>query len=304
MHEFDYIAWLRSRTPGDPRVLAGPGDDCAVLAGSALPWLVTTDMLLEGSHFRLDEAGPRRVGRKALAVNLSDIAAMAGRPVAAVVSVGLPRGRAATIGEELYTGMREVADAFDTAIVGGDTNTWDGGLVISVTLLGQPTPPGPVRRAGARPGDWLLVTGPLGGSILGRHLDVSPRVREAIQLQQCARLHAMIDISDGLAADAHHLCEESGCGAVLRAEAIPIHDDARKLADGRSLLEHALTDGEDFELAFAVSPEDGRRLIDSQPVPGITLVHVGEFLAEREYLLEEASKRRPLEPRGFVHAFE
>src|SRR5262245_42232665 len=97
MHEFDYIAWLRSRTPGDPRVLVGPGDDCAVLAGSALPWLVTTDMLLEGSHFRLDDVGPRRVGRKAMAVNLSDIAAMAGRPVAAVVSVGLPRGRAASI---------------------------------------------------------------------------------------------------------------------------------------------------------------------------------------------------------------
>jgi thiamine-monophosphate kinase len=94
MGEFDYIDWLRRRTPDDPRVLLGPGDDCAVLAPSALPWLVTTDMLLEGSHFRLAEAGPRRVGHKAMAVNLSDIAAMAGRPVAAVVSVGLPRQRA------------------------------------------------------------------------------------------------------------------------------------------------------------------------------------------------------------------
>src|SRR5262245_23461165 len=102
MGEFDYIAWLRERTPADPRVILGPGDDCAVLTGSALPWLVTTDMLLEGSHFRLSEVEPRRIGRKAMAVNLSDIAAMAGRPVAAVVSVGLPRRGAEKIGEELY----------------------------------------------------------------------------------------------------------------------------------------------------------------------------------------------------------
>ena len=297
--EFEYIHWLRRKTPGDPRVLLGPGDDCALLAGSEIPWLITTDMLLEGSHFCLAEAGPRRVGHKAMAVNLSDIAAMAGRPVAAVVSVGLPRHNANQIAEGLYEGMRALADAFDTALVGGDTNTWDGGLVVSVTLLGQPTPPGPVRRAGAQPGDWLLVTGPLGGSLLGKHLDFMPRVREANLLQQSASLHAMIDISDGLAADAHHICEESNCGAVLRAEAIPIHASVRQMQDGRTPLEHALSDGEDFELAFAVSPADGRCLIQTQPIPGITLVHVGEFLADKQYLLEEKGKRRPLEPKGF-----
>jgi thiamine-monophosphate kinase len=304
MGEFDYIDWLRRQTPGDPRVLLGPGDDCAVLAGTALPWLVTTDMLLEGSHFCLAEAGPKRVGHKAMAVNLSDIAAMACRPLAAVVSVGLPRQNANQIAEGLYEGMRACADAFDTAVVGGDTNTWDGGLVISVTLLGQPTPSGPVRRAGARPGDWLLVTGPLGGSLLGKHLDFTPRVREAILLQQSAQLHAMIDISDGLAADVHHLCEESGCGAVLRAEAIPIHAAAGQMTDALPPLEHALSDGEDFELAFAVSPEDGRRLVTTQPIPGITLAHVGEFLADKHYLLEENGRRRPLEPRGFAHRFQ
>jgi thiamine-monophosphate kinase len=303
MSEFDYIGWLRRRTPGDPRILVGPGDDCAVMAAAPLPWLVTTDMLLEGSHFRLAEVGPRLVGRKAMAVNLSDIAAMAGRPVAAFVSVGLPRHGAGPIAEGLYEGMREVADTFETTLAGGDTNTWDGGLVVSVTLLGQPTPPGPVRRAGARPGDWLLVTGPLGGSLLGKHLDFTPRVREAIMLHQRAELHAMIDISDGLAADAHHLCEESGCGAVLRAEAVPIHAAARQMTDERSPLEHALSDGEDFELAFAVSPPDGRRLIQTQPISGIILVHVGEFSADKQYLLEEKGQCRPLEPRGFEHRF-
>jgi thiamine-monophosphate kinase len=238
-----------------------------------------------------------------LAVNLSDIAAMAGRPVAAFVSVGLPRQGASQIAEGLYEGMRAVAATFDTALAGGDTNTWDGGLVLSVTLLGQPTSPGPVRRAGAQAGDWLLVTGPLGGSLLGRHLDFTPRVHEAMQLQQCARLHAMIDISDGLAADANHLCEESGCGAVVRAEEVPIHQAVRQINDGRTALEHALSDGEDFELAFAVSPEDGRRLIQTQPITGITLYHVGEFLADKHFLVEENGRRRELEPRGFEHRF-
>src|ERR1700732_3922688 len=116
MGEFDYIEWLRRQTPGDPRVLLGPGDDCAVLAASALPWLITTDMLLEGSHFYLAEAGALRVGRKCMGVNLSAIAAMAGRPVAAVLSVGLPRTGARGIAEELYQGLRAMTDAFGTAL--------------------------------------------------------------------------------------------------------------------------------------------------------------------------------------------
>src|SRR5437764_3688164 len=166
--EFEFIDWLRRRTPAAGRVLLGPGDDTAALAWpSGTPCLVTTDMLLEGSCFLLAEAGPRRVGRKAMAVNLSDIAAMAGKPVAAVVSVGLPRAGGRALAEELYLGLREVADAFDTAIIGGDTNTWDGPLVISVTLIGEATPRGAVRRTGARAGDWLLATGAFGGSILG-----------------------------------------------------------------------------------------------------------------------------------------
>src|SRR5262249_46704657 len=158
-------------------------------------------------------------------------------------------------------GLREVADAFDTAVVGGDTNSWDGPLVVSVTLLGEAVPPGPVRRSGARAGDWLLVTGAFGGSILGKHLDFTPRVREALALHAAASLHAMIDVSDGLSRDVWHLCEESGCGAVLRAEAVPIDPAARRMNDGKTPLEHALGDGEDFELAFAVSPEDGARLL-------------------------------------------
>jgi thiamine-monophosphate kinase len=299
--EFAYIDWVRRQTPPDPRVLVGPGDDAAALRlGAQAPSLVTTDMLLEGSCFRLAEAGPRRVGRKAMAVNLSDVAAMAGRPVAAVVAVGLPRRGGRALAEELYLGLREVADAFDTAVVGGDTNSWDGPLVIAVTVLGEATGRGPVGRGGARPGDWLLVTGPLGGSILGKHLDFTPRVREALALHAAADLRAMIDISDGLAADVNHLCEESRCGAVLRAEAVPIAEAARRLDDGRTPLEHALGDGEDFELVFAVAPGEGERLLRTQPVPGVTLAAVGECVAQGLWL-EEGGRRRPLPPWGYIH---
>ena len=303
--EFAFIDWLRRRTAASKRVLIGPGDDAALLDWSGgAGCIATTDMLLEGSCFLLAEAGPRRVGRKAMAVNLSDIAAMAGRPAAALVSVGLPRRGGRALAEELYQGMREVADAFDTPIVGGDTNSWDGPLVVNVTLLGEATPRGVVRRNGARAGDWLMVTGPLGGSILGKHLDFMPRVREALALHEAAALHAMIDVSDGLAADVFHLCEESGCGAVLRAEAIPIADAARAMNDGRPALDHALGDGEDFQLAFAVAAEDGRRLLEMQAIAGVKLSWIGEFVVEKGLWLEEGGVRRTLPPRGYVHALE
>src|SRR5262245_9653069 len=178
--EFAFIDWLRRRTPAAQRVVLGPGADTAAVAWSGEPALVTTDMLLEGSCFTLvgspiqapgvAPASPRRVGRKAIAVNLSDVAAMAGRPVAAVVSVGLPKRGGRALAEELYLGLREMADAFDVPVVGGDTNSWGGPLVISVTVFGEPGPAGIIRRAGASVGDRLLVTGPLGGSIRGKHL--------------------------------------------------------------------------------------------------------------------------------------
>lgn len=312
--EFAFIDWLRRRTPAARRVVVGPGDDTAAVAWpAATECLVTTDMLLEGSCFTLEgsplqvpgvaPASPRRVGRKAMAVNLSDIAAMAGVPVACVVSVGLPKRGGRALAEELYSGMREVADVFDTPIVGGDTNTWDGPLVISVTVFGEPGPGGIVRRAGAKVGDLLLVTGPLGGSILGKHLDFTPRVREALDLASRVSLHAMIDVSDGLAADVEKLCGESGCGAVLWADAIPITQEARRMSDARSPLEHALADGEDFELVFAVAPADGRRLVQEQPVPGVTLAAIGECVAAGLWL-EEAGERRPLPPLGWVHTMD
>jgi len=301
MNEFDFIRWLRQRTSTDPHVLVGPGDDAAVLAHTSGPLVVTTDMLMDGVDFRLAEVDPVRVGRKAMAVNLSDLAAMGATPLAAVVAVALPRSAEASLAEKLHTGLTEMATRFDCPLVGGDTNSWDQPLVISVTAFGAANRNGVSLRSGAQPGDWLLVTGAFGGSILGRHLDVTPRVRESLYLQRHCLVHAMIDVSDGLAADVHHLIEESGCGAVLDADAIPIHADAHRMTDDRTPLDHALGDGEDFELAFAVSPEDGAHLLAAQGLVDCPLTKIGTFVAERGLWIQKLGQRRPLPPTGWVH---
>ena len=303
--EFELIDWIRARSPASRRTVLGIGDDCAVLRFTpGAETLVTTDMLMDGRHFRLDQDGPEAVGYKALGVNLSDIAAMAGVPIAAVVSVALPRERAVAVAQGLHAGMLPLAGRFGVDLVGGDTNAWDGPLVISVTLLGEATARGPVRRAGARPGDAILVTGPLGGSLKGRHLRPEPRIAEALALHGVASIHAMIDISDGLTSDLGHILEESGkLGAILDAGAIPIHPDAHAACaeDGRTPLDHALNDGEDFELCLVVPPEAAVLLIHAPPAPA--LVHrVGIISAGPGLWLGwPDGLRSPLATRGFDH---
>lgn len=304
--EFQLIDRFRSLAVQGQGVLTGIGDDCAIVRwGASQIGLVTTDMLLEGVHFDFATATPRQVGRKAMGVNLSDLAAMAGRPQYAVVSLGMHRRHDAVLVEELFAGMQELAADFETSIVGGDTNAWDGPLVINVTLIGEPHARGSILRSGAQPGDWIFVTGELGGSILGHQFSFVPRVREAQHLMEHASLHSMLDVSDGLVADLYHILEESHCGAVLFADRIPVSAAARELANlhqpsvepttsvdqlhGLSpALRHALSDGEDFELLFTVSPEDGARLLSSSLV-GCCLSHIGEILAEPKCLLRMAS---------------
>jgi thiamine-monophosphate kinase len=172
--------------------------------------------------------------------------------------------------------------------------------VLSVTLLGQPTGSGPVRRSGAEAGDWIMVTGDFGGSISGKHLSFQPRVAEALVLHQVVRLHAMIDVSDGLAADLYHILDESRKGAVVRAADVPVSEAARLLGD-KPPLERALGDGEDFELLFTVPEEDGRRLLANPPF-ATRLTHLGEITDERRCRLIAADGRSSsLERLGWVH---
>jgi thiamine-monophosphate kinase len=302
--EFALIDWIRRRCRDGAAIAVGIGDDCAVLrppAGSEL--LVTTDMLMDGRHFRLAAAGAEAVGYKCLAVNLSDIAAMAGRPLAAFAAVALPRDDPAGIGRGLIDGMRPLAERFGVALAGGDTNAWDGPLVVCITVIGAADPPGPVLRSGAQPGDVILVTGPLGGSLAGRHLRPTPRIEEALAIRRIAPIRAMIDLSDGLSSDVGHILEESGgLGATLEAERIPIHPDAvgESRRDGRSPLDHALNDGEDFELCLVVAPGDAGRLT-AGPVAGLTLSRVGLMEREPGLRLRQGDRIGPIEPGGFDH---
>jgi thiamine-monophosphate kinase len=304
-HEFDLIAVARALAARHPKLAVGIGDDAALVRfPDSEACLVTVDMLMEGVDFTLDSATGRQIGWKSLAVNLSDIAAMAGKPAAAVVSVALPRRGGFELGRELLAGIVDCAQKFDVALAGGDTNTWDGPVVVSVTVLGEPTGAGPVLRSGAKPGDWIMATGAFGGSISGRHLDFIPRVAEALLLHQTVALHAMIDTSDGLAADLWHLLEESHVGAILDEATIPISPAARATGDGRSPLEHALADGEDFELLFTVSPSDGQKLLSAPPFE-TPVSHIGEVIAGTECRLKRPDgSLKTLPSLGWKHGFE
>jgi thiamine-monophosphate kinase len=311
--EFALIDWIRRQEPERPIdswTRVGIGDDCAILGvgegtGAGCDLLITTDMLMDGRHFRLEQDGPEAVGYKAMAVNLSDIAAMAGSPRAAVVAVALPRRDAVEVARGLHAGLRAMADRFAVDLVGGDTNAWDGPLVITVTVLGHATVRGAVLRSGARPGDAILVTGPLGGSLgSGRHLRPEPRIAEALAIHRAAPIHAMIDLSDGLSSDLGHILAESGgLGAILDADALPIHADAHEHGrrDSVSALAHALHDGEDFELCLTLAPEDAERLLAERPSPA-ELYRIGEVTETPGVFLRSPDGRSTsVAPRGFDH---
>jgi len=268
--ELEFIDWLNKRTTPQSGIVVGIGDDAALLkvpAGRQL--VVTTDMLVEGVHFDLADATAERVGRKALGVNLSDLAAEAASPLAALVSLSLPKkGNALELAKELLEGMMPLANKHRCPIVGGDTNVAAGPLTISVTAMGTVAENQAWLRSGAQPGDRLLVTGQLGGSLLGRHLDFEPRVAEAMAIRDRYEVHAALDISDGLALDLARMLAASGVGAIVEVDRIPISSAAVTMAqrDGKAPLDHALGDGEDFELLLALPPDEAKRLCDTQPL--------------------------------------
>jgi thiamine-monophosphate kinase len=311
--ELEFIEWLRAHVPTDPRARLGLSDDAAVISlARRSDVVVTTDMLTDGVDFRLEVDDPKRIGRQALGVNLSDLAAMTANPLAAVISLALPRAGAGLaplpLAIALYEGLLPLAKEFNAAIAGGDTNTYDGPLVISVTALGELTDRGPLTRSGGQPGDWLLVTGSLGGSILGHLFDFTPRVREALALNERYDLHAGIDISDGLAIDCSRLAAASGCGAVIFTDAVPISPDAFRLAEQEgaadrdaAALEHALSDGQDFELLIAAAPAAAEKILHDQPLD-CPLSRVGELVAQGGlWQQSKTGERTALKPIGWVH---
>ncbi|MHC4904362.1 MAG: thiamine-phosphate kinase [Planctomycetota bacterium] len=279
----------------------GIGDDMAQVRGGADGTvLITTDMLLDGAHFDLSTCTPEQAAYKAMAASLSDCAAMATVPVCAVAAVALPDGFGEPELKQLHAGLVDAGRKYGCELIGGDITKWrhtEGRFAINVTMLSKPSAHHPpVRRNGAKVGDIICVTGSLGGSPQGKHLNFTPRVAEALAITKAAKIHAMMDISDGLSTDLNRICNQSNVGAVLLAESIPVSGAAQKTENP---LESALHDGEDFELLFTLAPAEVEKLPKLASVP---ITKIGSITNSGRMELKHPDGRVVmLMPRGFDH---
>jgi thiamine-monophosphate kinase len=308
MNEFELIARLTKSLPTNPNVVTGAGDDCAVLDFD-LPeklFLFKTDAMVEGVHFTKNTS-PEKIGRKALARCLSDIAAMAGMPSAALVTIGLPENFDVEFAGRIYDGLNALAKKFEVAIVGGETTTSPDRIFISLALLGTVARGKQVLRSGAKIGDAIFVTGELGGSLLEKHLEFEPRIAEAHWLAENFPIHAMIDLSDGLAGDLPHVLKASGVGAELLKTTIPVSRPAKlraqKSSSAKPAFAAALTDGEDFELLFTVAAKDAVKLADAwkKKFPKLKLSCIGKMIAGDGILIRDKNGSQKLTAHGYVH---
>jgi thiamine-monophosphate kinase len=300
--EQSFLAWLRGRQRTLPQVELGIGDDAAVIHWPAESVIATVDTIVDGVDFKLHEHDRASIGRKALAVSLSDIAAMGAEPVAVLVSLQLPKEQPAQLAAALYEGLLELASEYKVALAGGDLTVAAAPLALTTTVLGA-LPAGQTAwtRRGAQVGDLVCVTGSLGGSILGHHLKFTPRLHAARQLARHCSIHAAIDISDGLSLDLDRLCAASGVGVELDLMQIPIAPAAFELSGGEraEALEHALGDGEDFELLLTMSPESFD--IASTLDLGVPLTVIGKCVSRTGLWAKQGGKLHRLNPRGYVH---
>jgi thiamine-monophosphate kinase len=352
MNEFDFIRQLREQASSrrtSSRIISGIGDDAAVFHQSSdRDLVISTDLLVESVDFHREATPPRLLGHKALAVSLSDVAAMGARPLWALVSIGLPESAwASDFKEEFFAGYFALADRFGVTLTGGDISQ-SRNVVIDSIVVGEVNNGLAVLRSTAKPGDQIFVTGTLGGAAAGlklielgarvstdggqtadgRRQDVSvpravatgssddaaiqslvlrqlapqPRVGWGIVLGEEQLATSMIDISDGLSSDLHHLCEESNVGATIDTGSLPLDEDVKQLCGRRALdpLALALHGGEDFELLFTVAPENVARLPGR--VDGVSISRIGEVTAQTGIIqVREQNRVWKLQPQGFSH---
>jgi len=308
MNEFELIAKLTHALPVNESVVTGAGDDCAVLDLGVADklFLFKTDAVVEGFHFTR-ETPPEKIGRKALARCLSDIAAMAGTPTAALVTIALPQNFEPEFVAKIYDGMNALAREHGVAIVGGETTKNPGRILISISLLGTVPRGKQILRSGAKPGDAIFVTGELGGSLAEKHLHFEPRLAEARWLAEHFAVHALMDLSDGLAGDLRHILQASGVGAELLKSAVPVSREAKlrakKSSSAKPAFAAALTDGEDFELLFTVASKDAVKLLDAwhKKFPKLKLSCIGKIVAGDGILIRDKSGSHKLNAHGYVH---
>ena len=332
--EFDFIDRIRRQVKtSSPDLILGIGDDPAILREqSGRESLLTVDLLVEDVDFKLDYAVPRMLGHKALAVSLSDIAAMGGTPRFALLTLGIPPRLTASpaplFWEEFFTGYFALAEKYGVTLIGGDLSATPERLTIDSIVMGHCRAGHAVRRGGARPGDAIYVTGKLGASTVGlklllagqrvmegeenleqsalrAHLRPEPRVEFGGRLGESGIAHAMIDVSDGLAQDLAHICEESRVRAVIDRQRVPLSNCLSLLAlseDERFRL--ATGGGEDFELLFTAAEKDEAKLRELAEARAIPVTRIGEVYEHAEgpsIMLKDRGQASPLDVRGYEH---
>lgn len=310
--EKSLIAGIRARARRNPGVALGIGDDCSILR---IPpkheILVTTDFSLESMHFRHEFHPPEVIGYRALARGLSDIAAMGGTPIAAFLSLAFPRTIHQRWVKRFLTGLFELADRFGVSLAGGDTAESPDGVLLDIIVVGSIPKGAAIRRSGARPGNRIFVTGKLGGSAAAlnllfsgqklppkkfpQHFHPVPRIEVGRFLSEKHLAFAMIDISDGLSTDLSHICEESGVGAEIQAEAIPLARIGRP--SRRVDFKFALHGGDDYELLFTVP----RSKQVPATIAGVPITEIGVITRSKKLSLIEQGQRRVLKPQGWQH---
>jgi thiamine-monophosphate kinase len=326
--EFGLIARLKAICGEPPaEVVVGIDDDAAVFHPRDEELVVvTTDALVEGVHFRREYFTPFQVGWRSMAANISDIAAMAATPLYAVVSIAVPFSAEVEEVEEIYRGMVALGNRYGVSIVGGDTTRSSGGLFLALTVFGTAPASGVVRRSGARVGDGVYVTGSLGEAqagllvltrpaafrgqsfpaVVARHLQPLPRVQEALFLRKEVQLTSLIDVSDGLASEVHHLCRLGGVGAVIEESAIPLSPEVQAVAAqlGLEAVEFALSGGEDFELLFTARESEVERVRSQfEERFSLPVTKVGEIVSAHQgvQLRLRSGHVRPLAMSGWNH---
>jgi len=289
---------LEQLLPSLPRnrgVVAGAGDDCAVVKSGERGklQLLKTDCLVENIHFTKKDS-PERVGWKAMARPLSDFAAMSGVPEFALVTLIVPSRTTVAWVKKLYGGLEKAARLFQVAIVGGETSSIKGPAAISVAVTGVVEKGRWVSRAGGKANDDLFVTGRLGGSLRGHHLKFIPRIVESRWLTENFPIHALMDLSDGLGSDLPRLARASGVGFELDEAALPLNTGCTP--------KQAISDGEDYELLFAISPKDSRSLLTRwrKKFPKLPLTRIGR-LNSKFGPSRTGSIRDSKFPKGYVH---
>lgn len=327
-NESQIISRLKDLSRVDKRVLVGIGDDAAVIKSADGPGerdlLACCDLMVEGVHFRAEWTPPRLLGARALAVNLSDIAAMGGVPRFAMVSIALPHKFSTEFIDEVFQGLFALAEASGVSIIGGDTSSSPDSFFIDVSVIGECASGKAITRGGANIGDSIYVSGSLGASALGlalleegrrlgdgsdfqdallKHLKPEPRLSLGRALE-AGLATAMIDISDGLSTDLWHLLDESKCGAVIHAGAIPIADCVRRnspSAPTRDHLQLALNSGEEYELMFTARPDNAARIEEVSNALVVPITRIGEVVAGAELQIETGERLESLPRSGYEH---